>query len=130
MGNPVMNLPQKVKITPENQDVVATAEKKKAEEAGREGRFRDEIEPVTCKGRKGDTLVAQDEFIREGVEVAALAGLRPAFKKEGTVTAANASGLNDGAAALVLMSREERSEERRVGKECVSTCRSRWSPYH
>ena len=72
-----------------------------------EGRFKDEIAPVTVKSRKGETIVDADEYIRDGVEQAALAGLTPAFKKDGTVTAANASGLNDGAAALVLMSREE-----------------------
>ncbi|HEY9554266.1 acetyl-CoA C-acetyltransferase [Allosphingosinicella sp.] len=107
MGITAENLAEQYQITRENQDAFATASQNKAEKARREGRFRDEIAPVTVKGRKGDTLVEQDEFIREGVEVAALAGLRPAFKKEGTVTAANASGLNDGAAALVLMSREE-----------------------
>src|SRR3546814_826796 len=100
MGITAENLAEQYQITRENQDAFATASQNKAEKARREGRFRDEIAPVTVKGRKGDTLVEQDEFIREGVEVAALAGLRPAFKKEGTVTAANASGLNDGDAAL------------------------------
>ena len=76
----------------------------RAEAAQTSGRFADEIVPVTIKGRKGDTLVDQDEFIRHGVTLDAISGLRPAFTKDGTVTAANASGINDGAAALVLMS--------------------------
>src|SRR3546814_11258808 len=96
------------------------------------------------KGRKGDTGVADDEYSRTGATLDAMTGLRPAFKKDGTVTAANASGINDGGAAIILMSAKDaearnapvlgriasRSEERRVGNECVSTCRSRWSPYH
>jgi acetyl-CoA C-acetyltransferase len=107
MGITAENLAEQYQITRSEQDVFATASQNKAEAARREGRFRDEIAPVTVKGRKGDTIIDQDEFIREGVEVASLAGLRPAFKKDGTVTAANASGLNDGAAVLVVMSREE-----------------------
>ena len=71
------------------------------------GRFADEIAPVTIKGRKGDTVVDKDEFIRHGATLEAMQGLKPAFTKEGSVTAANASGLNDGAAALVLMSADE-----------------------
>jgi acetyl-CoA C-acetyltransferase len=78
-----------------------------AEKARGEGRFKDEIAPVTIKGRKGETIIADDEYIRAGATLEAVSGVRPAFKKDGTVTAANASGLNDGAAALVLMSREE-----------------------
>ena len=107
MGITAENLAEQYQITRSDQDEFACASQNKAERARREGRFKDEIAPVTVKGRKGDTVVDQDEFIREGVEVASLAGLRAAFKKEGTVTAGNASGLNDGAAALVLMSREE-----------------------
>ncbi|MDB5667443.1 MAG: acetyl-CoA C-acetyltransferase [Alphaproteobacteria bacterium] len=107
MGITAENLAEQYQITLSDQDEFACASQNKAERARREGRFKDEIAPVTVKGRKGDTVVDQDEFIREGVEVASLAGLRAAFKKEGTVTAGNASGLNDGAAALVLMSREE-----------------------
>jgi acetyl-CoA C-acetyltransferase len=107
MGITAENLAEQYQITRASQDEFACASQNKAERARREGRFKDEIAPVTVKGRKGDTVVEQDEFIREGVEVASLAGLRAAFKKEGTVTAGNASGLNDGAAALVLMSREE-----------------------
>ncbi|MBU3079256.1 acetyl-CoA C-acetyltransferase [Sphingomonas quercus] len=107
MGVTAENLAEEYQITRETQDEFATRSQNKAEAARREGRFKDEIAPVTVKGRKGDTVVDQDEFIREGVLVASLAGLRPAFKKDGTVTAANASGLNDGGAALVVMSRAE-----------------------
>jgi acetyl-CoA C-acetyltransferase len=107
MGITAENLAEQYQITRDQQDEFACASQNKAEAARREGRFDGEIAPVTVKGRKGDTIVDRDEFIREGVEVASLAGLRAAFKKEGTVTAGNASGLNDGAAALVLMSREE-----------------------
>ena len=107
MGITAENLAEKYQITREEQDVFATASQNKAEAARREGKFATEIAPVTVKGRKGDVVVDQDEFIREGVVVASLAGLRPAFKKEGSVTAANSSGLNDGAAAIVVMSAEE-----------------------
>jgi acetyl-CoA C-acetyltransferase len=107
MGITAENLAEQYQVTREAQDEFATASQNKAEAARREGRFDDEIAAVTVKGRKGDTVVERDEFIREGVQVASLAGLRPAFKKDGSVTAGNASGLNDGAAALVLMSREE-----------------------
>jgi acetyl-CoA C-acetyltransferase len=108
MGVTAENLAEQYQITRDAQDQFATASQNKAEAARREGRFDDEIAPVTIKGRKGDTVVERDEFIREGVQLASLAGLRPAFKKEGgTVTAGNASGLNDGGAALVLMSAEE-----------------------
>jgi len=107
MGITAENLAEKYQITRETQDEFATASQNKAEAARREGRFDAEIAPVTIKGRKGDTIVDKDEFIREGVVVASLAGLRPAFKKDGSVTAANSSGLNDGAAAIVVMSGEE-----------------------
>jgi len=107
MGITAENLAEKYQITREEQDVFATASQNKAEAARRDGKFAAEIAPVTIKGRKGDTVVDQDEFIREGVVVASLAGLRPAFKKEGSVTAANSSGLNDGAAAIVVMSGDE-----------------------
>ncbi|MDB5661675.1 MAG: acetyl-CoA acetyltransferase [Sphingomonas bacterium] len=108
MGVTAENLAEKYQITREAQDDFACASQNKAEAARRDGRFDDEIAPVTIKGRKGDTVVDRDEFIREGVMVASLAGLKPAFKKEGgSVTAGNSSGLNDGAAALVVMSREE-----------------------
>ena len=121
MGITAENLAEQYQVTRGEQDEFATASQNKAERARREGRFADEIAPVTVKTRKGETVVDQDEFIREGVEVASLAGLRAAFKKEGTVTAGNASGLNDGAAALVLMSREE--AERR-GAPILATIKS------
>jgi acetyl-CoA C-acetyltransferase len=107
MGITAENLAEQYQITRGAQDEFATASQNKAEAARRDGRFDDEIAAVTVKGRKGDTVVDRDEFIREGVQVASLAGLRPAFKKDGSVTAGNASGLNDGAAALVIMSADE-----------------------
>ncbi|HEY0412100.1 MAG TPA: acetyl-CoA C-acetyltransferase [Allosphingosinicella sp.] len=107
MGITAENLAERYQITRDEQDAFATASQNKASAARAEGRFADEIAPVTVKGRKGDTIVEHDEYIRDGVEQAALGGLRPAFRKDGTVTAGNASGLNDGAAALVVMSREE-----------------------
>jgi acetyl-CoA C-acetyltransferase len=107
MGVTAENLAEKYQIGRDAQDAFATASQNKASAARAEGRFAGEIAPVTVKTRKGETVVDRDEFIRDGVEQSALAGLRPAFDKAGTVTAGNASGLNDGAAALVLMSREE-----------------------
>jgi acetyl-CoA C-acetyltransferase len=107
MGITAENLAEQYQVTRQTQDEFATASQNKAERARRDGRFQDEIAAVTVKTRKGETIVDQDEFIREGVEVAALAGLRPAFKKDGSVTAGNASGINDGAAALVMMSADE-----------------------
>jgi acetyl-CoA C-acetyltransferase len=89
------------------QDEFAVRSQNLAEAARSGGRFKDEIAPVTIKGRKGDVTVADDEYIRAGATLDSVTGLRPAFKKDGTVTAANASGLNDGAAALVVMTREE-----------------------
>ncbi len=121
MGITAENLAEQYQVTRGEQDAFATASQNKAERARREGRFADEIAPVTVKTRKGETIVDQDEFIREGVEVASLAGLRAAFKKEGTVTAGNASGINDGAAALVLMSR---AEAERRGAPVLATIRS------
>ena len=107
MGITAENLAEQYQITREAQDAFAARSQNNASAARSSGRFADEIAPVTVKGRKGDTIVDADEFIRDGVTAEALAGLRPAFKKDGTVTAANASGLNDGAAALVLMSSAE-----------------------
>jgi len=107
MGITAENLAEKYQITREEQDAFATASQNKAEAARAAGKFVDEIAPVTVKGRKGDTIVDQDEYIRAGATLEAMAGLRPAFRKDGTVTAGNASGINDGAAALVLMSAEE-----------------------
>jgi len=107
MGQTAENIAQRWQITREEQDAFAVASQNKAEAAQKAGKFADEIAPVTIKGRKGDTVVDQDEYIRHGATLEAMSGLRPAFNKEGTVTAANASGLNDGAAALVVMSAEE-----------------------
>jgi acetyl-CoA C-acetyltransferase len=107
MGQTAENIAARWQITREDQDRFAVASQNKAEAAQKSGRFAGEIVPVTIKGRKGDTVVDQDEYIRHGATIEAMAGLRPAFNKEGSVTAANASGLNDGAAALVVMSAEE-----------------------
>jgi acetyl-CoA C-acetyltransferase len=107
MGQTAENIAARWQITREDQDRFAVTSQNRAEAAQTSGRFADEIVPVTIKGRKGDTLVDQDEFIRHGVTLDAVSGLRPAFTKDGTVTAANASGINDGAAALVLMSAAE-----------------------
>jgi acetyl-CoA C-acetyltransferase len=106
MGTTAENVAQKWQITREQQDQFATSSQNKAEAAIKAGRFKDEIVPVTIKGRKGDTIVDTDEFPKAGVTVEALAKLRPAFSKDGSVTAGNASGINDGAAALVLMGAE------------------------
>ena len=107
MGITAENLAEQHQITREMQDIFAARSQNLASTARAEGRFKNEIAAVTIKGRKGDTIVDTDEYIRDGVTVESLAGLRPAFKKDGTVTAANASGLNDGAAALVLMHADE-----------------------
>jgi acetyl-CoA C-acetyltransferase len=103
MGITAENLAEKYQISREAQDEFAVASQNKAEAARASGRFADEIVPVTIKGRKGDVVVEHDEYIRTGATIEAMQALRPAFKKDGTVTAGNASGLNDGAAALVLM---------------------------
>ncbi|GGL31269.1 acetyl-CoA C-acetyltransferase [Caulobacter rhizosphaerae] len=107
MGQTAENIAARWQITREAQDRFAVASQNKAEAAQKAGRFDAEIAPVTIKGRKGDTIVDKDEFIRHGVTYDGISGLKPAFTKDGTVTAANASGLNDGAAALVLMSADE-----------------------
>jgi len=107
MGQTAENIASRWQITRGDQDAFAVASQNKAEAAQKAGKFDDEIAPVTVKGRKGDTIVDKDEFIRHGVTLDAISGLRPAFTKDGSVTAANASGLNDGAAALVLMSADE-----------------------
>ncbi|HKP27452.1 MAG TPA: acetyl-CoA C-acetyltransferase [Dongiaceae bacterium] len=106
MGITAENVAEKWQITREAQDKFATASQNKAEAAQKAGKFKDEIVPVTISGRKGDVIVADDEYIKAGTNIEILAKLRPAFKKDGTVTAGNASGLNDGAAALILMSAE------------------------
>ena len=107
MGNTAENVARQWQITREEQDKFATHSQNKAEAAKKGGKFKDEIVPVTIKTRKGETVVAEDEYIREGAKLEDAAKLRPAFDKEGTVTAANASGINDGAAAMVLMSAAE-----------------------
>jgi acetyl-CoA C-acetyltransferase len=107
MGQTAENIAARWQITREDQDRFAVASQNKAEAAQKAGRFAGEIAPVTVKGRKGDTVVDQDEYVRHGVTLDSVSGLRPAFAKDGSVTAANASGINDGAAALVLMSAEE-----------------------
>ncbi|MEJ0066976.1 MAG: acetyl-CoA C-acetyltransferase [Caulobacteraceae bacterium] len=107
MGQTAENIAARWQITREDQDRFAVASQNKAEAARKGGKFKDEIATVTIKGRKGDVVVADDEFIRDGVTLESISGLRPAFTKDGTVTAANASGLNDGAAAVVLMTADE-----------------------
>jgi acetyl-CoA C-acetyltransferase len=107
MGNTAENVAQKWQITREQQDQFAAASQQKAEAAQKAGRFKDEIVPVKISTRKGDVIVDSDEYPKHGTTVEALAKLRPAFDKAGTVTAGNASGINDGAAALVLMTDKE-----------------------
>ena len=107
MGQTAENIAARWQITRGDQDAFAVASQNKAEAAQKSGRFKDEIAPVTIKGRKGDTVVENDEYIRHGATLDSVSGLKPAFSKDGSVTAANASGLNDGAAALVLMSAAE-----------------------
>ena len=107
MGNTAENVATKYQITRAEQDAFAASSQNKAEAAQKSGRFKDEIVPVTVKGRKGDVVVDTDEFPRHGTTAEGLAKLRPAFAKDGSVTAGNASGINDGAAAIVLMTAEE-----------------------
>jgi len=107
MGITAENLAEKYQITRAMQDEFAALSQQRASAARAEGRFKGEIAAVTIKGRKGDVIVDTDEYIRDGVTVDGIAGMKPAFKKDGTVTAANASGINDGAAAIVLMSAAE-----------------------
>ncbi|MFW5834931.1 MAG: acetyl-CoA C-acetyltransferase [Pseudomonadota bacterium] len=107
MGNTAENIAQKWQITRDEQDEFATASQNKAEAAIKAGKFKDEITPYTIKSRKGDVVFDTDEFPRLGVTKDQLAKIRPAFNKEGTVTAGNASGINDGAAMVMIMSAEE-----------------------
>ncbi|WP_179380231.1 acetyl-CoA C-acetyltransferase [Jannaschia marina] len=106
MGQTAENVAEKWQISREAQDEFAVASQNKAEAAQKAGKFEDEIVAYTVKGRKGDTVVDADEYIRHGATIEAMQKLRPAFTKDGSVTAANASGLNDGAAATLLMSAE------------------------
>ena len=107
MGTTAENVATAFQITRAQQDEFAAASQQKASKAQKSGRFKDEIASVTIKGRKGDTVVADDEYIRHDSTPEMMAKLRPAFSKDGTVTAGNASGINDGAAALVVMSASE-----------------------
>ncbi|MEO0728987.1 MAG: acetyl-CoA C-acetyltransferase [Pseudomonadota bacterium] len=107
MGTTAENVARQWQITREEQDAFAVASQNKAEAAKKSGKFKDEITPVVIKTRKGDVVVDQDEYIREGATVENMQKLRPAFAKDGSVTAGNASGINDGAAAVVLMTAAE-----------------------
>jgi acetyl-CoA C-acetyltransferase len=107
MGVTAENVAREWQITREQQDKFAVASQNKAEAARKSGRFKDEIAPVTVKERKGERVVDTDEYIRDGVTIDSVSGLKPAFQKDGSVTAANASGINDGAAAVVLMTASE-----------------------
>ena len=110
MGTTAENVARQWKITREEQDAFALASQNKAEAAKKAGRFQDEIVPVTVPNRKGENVVDTDEYIRDGATIEAIQKMQPVFEKAGTVTAANASGINDGAAALVLMSADEAAE--------------------
>ena len=107
MGNTAENVAERWQITREQQDEFALASQQKASAAQKAGRFKDEIVPVTIKSRKGERVVEDDEYIRHDATLEAMQQLRPAFTRDGTVTAGNASGINDGAAAVVLMTAEE-----------------------
>ncbi|HXF90010.1 MAG TPA: acetyl-CoA C-acetyltransferase [Xanthobacteraceae bacterium] len=114
MGNTAENVAKQWQITRQQQDEFAVKSQNKAEAAQKAGKFKDEIAPVTVKNRKGDTVVDTDEYPKHGTTLEAIAKLKPAFDKDGTVTAGNASGINDGAAAVVLM---KASEAQRLGKK-------------
>jgi acetyl-CoA C-acetyltransferase len=109
MGQTAENVAAKWQLSRHEQDQFALASQNKAEAAQKAGRFKEEIVPVTISGRKGDVVADVDEYIRPGTTLDALAKLKPAFAKDGTVTAGNASGINDGGAALVLMSAKDAS---------------------
>ncbi len=112
MGQTAENVAEKWQITREEQDAFAVASQNKAEAAQKAGKFSDEIVPVTIKSRRGETVVSEDEYIKHGVTIDGISGLRPAFKRDGgSVTAGNASGINDGAAAVVLMTAERAKAE-------------------
>ncbi|MBI3435773.1 MAG: acetyl-CoA C-acetyltransferase [Proteobacteria bacterium] len=121
MGNTAENVARQWQITRAQQDEFAVASQNKAEAAQKAGRFKDEITPVTIKSRKGDSVVDTDEYPKHGTTADSIGKLRPAFDKEGTVTAGNASGINDGAAAVVLMrASQARKEGRNVLARIVS----------
>jgi acetyl-CoA C-acetyltransferase len=111
MGNTAENVARQYQITRPQQDEFAVSSQHKAEAAQKAGKFKDEIVPVTVKTRKGDIVVDADEYPRHGATIEAMAKLRPAFEKDGTVTAGNASGINDGAAAVVLMTAKQAEKE-------------------
>ena len=113
MGNTAENVAKQWQITRRQQDELAVASQNKAEAAQKNGRFKDEIIPVTIKTRKGDVVVDADEFPRHGTTLDSVSKLKPAFDKDGTVTAGNASGINDGAAAVVLMKASQADKEGR-----------------
>mgnify|MGYP003341774017 FL=1 len=121
MGTTAENLAKKYDISREEQDEFACASQNKAEKAQKNGKFKDEIVPFTIKTRKGDITVDTDEYPRHGATVESLAGLRPAFDKEGSVTAGNASGINDGAAAVMLMTK---SKAQSLGLTPMATIKS------
>jgi acetyl-CoA C-acetyltransferase len=113
MGNTAENVAQRWQITRAQQDEFAVGSQNKAEAAQKAGRFKDEITPVTVKTRKGDVVVTDDEYPRHGATLDAMSKLKPAFAKDGTVTAGNASGINDGAGAVVLMKASQAAKEGR-----------------
>ncbi|HXW49880.1 MAG TPA: acetyl-CoA C-acetyltransferase [Xanthobacteraceae bacterium] len=113
MGNTAENVARQWQITRQQQDAFAVASQNKAEAAQKTGKFKDEITPITVKSRKGDVTVDSDEYPKHGTTLETIGKLRPAFDKDGTVTAGNASGINDGAAAVVLM---KATEAAKLGK--------------
>ena len=110
MGVTAENVARKWNVSRQEQDEFAAASQQKAEAAQKAGRFKDEIVPITISTRKGDVIFDSDEYVRHGTTADALAGLKPAFDKNGTVTAGNASGINDGAAAVMMMSATKAKE--------------------
>ncbi len=120
MGITAENVAEKFGITREEQDAFAVNSQNKAEKAQKDGKFADEIVPVVIQTRKGEIVVSEDEYPKHGTTLESISGLRAAFKKDGTVTAGNASGINDGAAALVVMSKEKAVE---MGVEILATIR-------
>jgi len=111
MGITAENIVERWELTREEQDEFAATSQQRAAKARSEGKFKDEIVPVEIPQRKGDPIIFDtDEYIREGTTIESLSKLRPAFKKDGTVTAGNASGINDGAAALIVMTKEKAEE--------------------
>jgi acetyl-CoA C-acetyltransferase len=120
MGNTAENVARQWQITRAQQDEFAVASQQKAEAAQKAGRFNDEIVPVTIKGRKGDVVVSADEYPRHGATVDAMAKLRPAFEKDGTVTAGSASGINDGAAVVLMTAKQAAKEGKKPLARIVS----------